>query len=325
MATPPPCLCVFAVDRVLTGAQGLTWQCPANVIVSSVIDTANSGGFLSVSQLLLGLGATFCRKCLLSVVADGDLGGMNSPMRRILTQQLTGPGLVGLGFLAAADTSKHKSKLWSSANSITSPLVVDLNFAYAPLPTTVSNVLDVYLGALGTPIPHREVYVFDDSASNVATFIGSGFNAHQVSCETRDYALHDSGLCGATPAEIREERGVSFCPGQEPSYAASSATQPSSDRLVRESTLLSEGSAKLFHPLHAEFEPFHHPPPPPVPSPPPPRPPPPPDPSPPPPQPPRPPPAPPNSPYPMPPPPSPPPQPPPPSPPPSPPPPSPPP
>ena len=55
LTTPPPtpsaCICIFDVDRTLTGKQGLAEgsQCPGNKIVDGVWDTAYGGGILTLS------------------------------------------------------------------------------------------------------------------------------------------------------------------------------------------------------------------------------------------------------------------------------------
>ena len=48
---PSACICIFDVDRTLTGKQGLAEgsQCPANKIVDGVWDTAYGGGILTLS------------------------------------------------------------------------------------------------------------------------------------------------------------------------------------------------------------------------------------------------------------------------------------
>ena len=61
LSTPPPapsaCLCVFDVDRTLTGKQGLAdgTQCAGNKIVDGVWDSAYGGGTLTLSQAAQGL------------------------------------------------------------------------------------------------------------------------------------------------------------------------------------------------------------------------------------------------------------------------------
>ena len=62
-------------------------------------------------------------------------------------------------------------------------------------------------GELG--VAKEEVYMFDDKAENIDPFRGTGMNAHQVSCGTRE-GTH--GLCGADLGEIRNSKGVTTCP-----------------------------------------------------------------------------------------------------------------
>ena len=57
-----------------------------------------------------------------------------------------------------------------------------------------------------------DVHFFDDRADNVSPFEGTGFNAHQISCASRDTSKGGLvGLCGATASEIVATAGVSTC------------------------------------------------------------------------------------------------------------------
>lgn len=57
-------------------------------------------------------------------------------------------------------------------------------------------------------ISKSEVYMFDDKASNVRPFYGTGMNAHQVSCHSREGSR---GLCGGKSSEVSKRKGVSTC------------------------------------------------------------------------------------------------------------------
>jgi len=65
-----------------------------------------------------------------------------------------------------------------------------------------------YYRRRGSNIHRHNVYFFDDKASSVSSFRGSGMNAQQVSCNSRD---HNRGGCGANPGEVRRSRGVRYC------------------------------------------------------------------------------------------------------------------
>ncbi|CAE8706159.1 unnamed protein product, partial [Polarella glacialis] len=53
-----------------------------------------------------------------------------------------------------------------------------------------------------------QVFFFDDKASNVEHFQGSGMNAYQVSCGSRD---GDHGYCGGQTSEVTQGSGVKTC------------------------------------------------------------------------------------------------------------------
>merc|ERR1712151_1141370 len=55
---------------------------------------------------------------------------------------------------------------------------------------------------------------------NIPHFQEMGFNAREISCETRDHKLYGGsgmvGFCGAKPEEIIREQGIYSCPGDRP-------------------------------------------------------------------------------------------------------------
>merc|ERR1711934_139119 len=80
------CLCVFDVDRTLTGKQG--WgspTCPTNKHLANVSDDAYLRGDLTLSSLAQGLHTTFCSECYLGIVSAGDVSGPGSSERSIIT------------------------------------------------------------------------------------------------------------------------------------------------------------------------------------------------------------------------------------------------
>merc|ERR1712048_1308392 len=59
-----PCLCVFDIDRTLTGKQEQTDDCPRNKLVDGVLDFAYGYGSLTLSALAVaGINTTFCGSC----------------------------------------------------------------------------------------------------------------------------------------------------------------------------------------------------------------------------------------------------------------------
>ena len=79
--TPPPpvsgvCLCVFDIDRTLTGKQGTAGNaCPNNLEVHDITDYAYGPGPLTISDAGQNLQNTFCNQCYLGVVSAGSASG----------------------------------------------------------------------------------------------------------------------------------------------------------------------------------------------------------------------------------------------------------
>jgi len=155
------CLCIFDVDRTLTGRQGDTHSCPGNRVVHGSYDDAYGGGSLTLSQLGQNLWHTFCGGCHVRAITAHPHRRPNLPVSE---------SVVGCN---GGCKARHAARLAS-----------ELGVAKA------------------------EVYMFDDKASNINPFRGTGMNAHQVSCGSREGG---HGLCGATLGEIRNSKGVSTC------------------------------------------------------------------------------------------------------------------
>merc|ERR1712048_828715 len=75
-ATAQACLCVFDIDRTLTGKQGDTTTCPNNTELSGVHDNGYGSGNLTLSALAaIGINTTFCGGCYLGICSAGDADG----------------------------------------------------------------------------------------------------------------------------------------------------------------------------------------------------------------------------------------------------------
>ena len=93
----PNCLCVFDIDRTLTGKQGTASnECPADKEIPGIWDTAYRGGWLTISQAGQNLQNTFCGKCYMGIVSHGVASGPNSRERTYLLENV----LVGEPFQA---------------------------------------------------------------------------------------------------------------------------------------------------------------------------------------------------------------------------------
>ena len=115
--TGPACLCIFDVDRTLTGKQGTAGnQCPNDKQIYGIWDTAYSGGWLTISEAGQNLKNTFCNKCYMGIVSAGMASGRNSQERTYLLQNV----LVGEPFQALL-SSNNRASHWS-VGAVHSPL-----------------------------------------------------------------------------------------------------------------------------------------------------------------------------------------------------------
>jgi len=209
--TEEPCLCVFDIDRTLTGRQErLAPRCPRNRLVPGVFDSAYGGGQLTLSALAAeGLSGTFCGACYLGVCSAGPASGAGSEERRHLADNV----LVSEPQQRLQRVTPQ-AKAWSYGSRITSPFVLSQpdrmkHFA-------VEGIVAWYRGQ-GINIPSDRVHFFGDRTENIGPFQAKGFNAREISCASRDSDLGGMvGFCGAAPEEIVPELGVKTCDAQGP-------------------------------------------------------------------------------------------------------------
>jgi len=197
------CLCVFDIDRTLTSKQGLQDTCQGSRSSNGIRDTAYGGGSLVLSQLAAsGLSQTFCSKCYVGIVSHGDGSGQLSSERKELLQALKTDAMEHL-------VLKAWNAAWSDMEMMT-PFYVA--YPDALKQDAVMKVLDWY-ASQEVCIQRGNTYFFDDKDENIHPFRGTGINAKQISCSSRDPFLGwgDVGLCGATQEEITNDKGVSVC------------------------------------------------------------------------------------------------------------------
>jgi hypothetical protein len=192
-----PCLCVFDVDRTLTGLQSDVKDCPANTIIPGSQDCGYAGGTLTLSEFTPRFAQTFCAGCHTGICSAGTACGSDSKERALIVATLNSTGL-----LPAAAT-------WSAPGKVTSPLVTSYPERHKQV--AVAGILNWY-AEQGITIADGDVHFFDDRPDNIGPFNGTGFNARQISCATRDPNKPVIGLCGATPEEIVAEKGIVTCP-----------------------------------------------------------------------------------------------------------------
>ena len=189
---PNPCLCVFDIYRTLTGRQSDLNTCPGNQVVQGVWDTAYGGGWLTLSQAAQTLDQTFCNRCYLGIVSHGTASGDGSAERSYLLDNV----LVSRPFSRLA-ASNPQATYWSASGEVVSPLV--LGWPDGLKQNAVGGIVDWY-AKLGINIPAAKVYFFGDRTENIPPFQGTGYNAREISCQSRDYSIGNGivGLCGAT-------------------------------------------------------------------------------------------------------------------------------
>jgi hypothetical protein len=186
------CLCLFDIDRTLTGKQGVAFpRCPFNSVQRNVYDSAYGNGDLTLSTLGQNIRSTGCGGCKLGIVSHGTAGGnsMKARIRNLI--QING----------------YIPDHWSYPSSIDSPLVLGCGYK----PPCARRVLEWY-NRQGAGISPSRVYMFDDKRNNVESFYGSGFNARQVSCSSRDAGEGGQiGYCGGKASEVRLSQGIDTC------------------------------------------------------------------------------------------------------------------
>lgn len=115
------CLCVFDIDRTLTGAQGVAGPgstCPGNKVINNVWDSAYSQGWLTLSEAAQKLQQTFCNECFLGIVSHGDASGHGSPERDFILKNV----LNSVPF-RRLKREQPEASVWSS-HTVSSPLVL---------------------------------------------------------------------------------------------------------------------------------------------------------------------------------------------------------
>jgi len=198
------CLCVFDIDRTLTSKQGQHDVCPGSSASDGIVDTAYGGGDLVLSALAAArISGTFCEKCYLGICSHGDGSGANSREREELLHQVLRSDAMDKFQM------KPQNAAWSDMKLL-SPYVVAQPDGRKQ--DAVAQILEWY-ASQQVCIPKSNTYFFDDKDANILPFRGTGMNAHQISCDSRDPQLGwgEVGFCGATLPEIRDQKGVTVC------------------------------------------------------------------------------------------------------------------
>eukprot|EP00438_Fugacium_kawagutii_P015896 Skav226669 [mRNA] locus=scaffold861:228014:228661:+ [translate_table: standard] len=201
----PSCLCLFDVDRTLTGQQDLVApRCPKNEVMPNVNDSAYGGGNLTLSQVGESLANTFCSDCLVGIVTAGDTSGLKSQERNVLAQRLQSQLISHEWSGPSAGGEARRACKPSDAQSMLIAGCLDGTKQEA-----AKGILS-WLSKQNINISSSDVWHFDDRSENIEPFKGTGMNARQVSCATRNQQV-GIGVCGATPQEILRQPGVALC------------------------------------------------------------------------------------------------------------------
>jgi len=209
LKTNDPCLCVFDVDRTLTGYQELLSECPHNSVQDGVKDfaylyaTPRGFGFLTLSELAQGLNSTFCSRCYLGIASAGG-AGLDDEKDVLLSvlKDANGDRSTLVSAMPAWTTEDDPSQQVESEP----PFVVWCGEGVKH--RCVRNIVAWYRTERNVSILYEDVYFFDDKEDNIRPFAGSKFNALQVSCNTRNGSR---GLCGGLASEVSPVKGVFLC------------------------------------------------------------------------------------------------------------------
>jgi hypothetical protein len=228
---PPTCLCVFDVERTLTGKQEELDKCPANYQAKpAVTDTSYTGAAyqspkgrdLTLSEVGIKIHETFCKDCYVGLVASTHV--MEKDVRGKLEDHLNDKQL-NLGktkWLTTTDNCMDFANLVDDTNQNVPdvsnakmyPAIVGVSDGMKE--QCVKVLVDYFrqtgMGhAFNPDLADEEVYFFDDKTENVQPFKNTFYNAHQVSCGDRDEDNSAIGLCGAKTKEIVNTKGVTTC------------------------------------------------------------------------------------------------------------------
>lgn len=212
VADGSPCACIFDVDATL-----ISWssqqKCP----------NAQSDGFYSDGYEKLRaegsyrLGESFCKDCYLGTISAGSAGSTSGGYERDDIVKMLQRG-------GKLNTDKWNPSSSGCHNKGQSPLITDCS----DKPSAVPGILKYYKDTEGVTIANKDVHFFDDQPYNIVTFEGSGYNAHQVSCDTTGGSTggYDGGedKCAASLDEVNNSPGLKYCcSGSQVSPASGSA------------------------------------------------------------------------------------------------------
>jgi hypothetical protein len=170
--------------------------------VPGAIDRSFGVGILTLSAAATGgVNTTACGACYLGIVTYGSAG--NDKEKRALVNDVLNSDVYQELAVRHPEAKKFVRGIHVPARS---PLVI--NAPDRRKQWAVEGILAWYWSK-GVKNPRGRVWHFDDRADNVLYFEGTNFNAHQISCKSRDRGL--VGFCGATKDEFVLNPGLSTC------------------------------------------------------------------------------------------------------------------
>eukprot|EP00929_Paragymnodinium_shiwhaense_P119888 TRINITY_DN917_c0_g2_i1.p1 TRINITY_DN917_c0_g2~~TRINITY_DN917_c0_g2_i1.p1 ORF type:complete len:290 (-),score=51.23 TRINITY_DN917_c0_g2_i1:240-1034(-) len=210
VSLPAACLCIFDIDRTLTAIQpemlrkGKRDPCKSVAhLQKGIKDGAYSGGTLRLSDLAAKLDDTHCADCYRGVVTAGEASGPASPERALLLELLGG-------------VNKTLSDHWADVAPFDDIQSLVLGYPDEKKVAATDKIVEFFRNKTQGVVtfPDENVWFFDDRRDNIMPFMSRGYNAIQVSCETRDAAQGEIvGLCGASADEVQSaKKGVHACP-----------------------------------------------------------------------------------------------------------------
>lgn len=207
-STSSACLCVFDIDRTLTGKQGDTAGCAQNVQLHGVHDEGYGGGPATLSALsAAGIKSTPCDSCLLGITSAGAGSGEGSIWNTYILDHVM-RGAAQDAFMAEYPAAKR----YSYGTDVQSPFV--LGQGNKVKQESVELVRRWY-GARQVEISAANVFFFGDRTENIVPFASKGINSREISCGSRDPVLYAGsgmvGYCGARPEEITLTHGNILC------------------------------------------------------------------------------------------------------------------
>lgn len=199
------CLCVFDIDRTLTGKQGDSGSCPKNKVLNGLWDSAYGGGPATLSELsVVGIKATACGDCYLGICSAGIGSGEKSSWNKYILDHIMRS--IPQDSLVDKDPT---IKRWSYGTAVHSPYV--LAQPNRKKHHAVKKIREWY-AQRGICIPMASVYFYGDHTENIPPFREYGFNSKEISCASRDRSLGSrTGYCGAQPQEIQRVHGNRAC------------------------------------------------------------------------------------------------------------------